>query len=116
MGTPNPRTSAKFNDRDAIGGLVQAIREHHGETQAHVESAIGVEHSTLSRTENGQRSLKFTEACYFCDLFGLTITEYTDLFEELRTTRTENETWRDVAGCIYQAFLLRKEYPAGCTD
>jgi transcriptional regulator with XRE-family HTH domain len=57
-------------DRNRIAALLRGLRAEKDLTLAQVERKIGIDASTISRTENGERELKLSEFVAFCEFFG----------------------------------------------
>lgn len=69
--------------RNAVGLAVRALRDAAARTLEDLAGAAGMTASSLSRTENGLRSVEFAEAVRLAEALGIGVTDFLELAQNI---------------------------------
>ena len=73
-----------------LQNLIKKLRSERSLTQGMLASKLNVPQSFISKYESGERHLSFVELFTICKALGLSITEFSQLYEE-RVSNNESK-------------------------
>jgi transcriptional regulator with XRE-family HTH domain len=85
MAIRGPRSAKKIRDRRAFLQLLRDIRCEAGLRQEDLASTLGRKQAYVSKYERGERRLDLLELISICDAVGLSLTQFAERFDSLRS-------------------------------
>jgi len=84
--------SKDAHNQNILESLLKELRVNAGMRQIDVATKLGIQQSMVSKYEVGERRLDILEVRKLCELFHISLSEFSNLLEE--RIKQKNETYR----------------------